>query len=34
MLAIEHWVPLGGREFAVLVLVVFAFTTIGMFARW
>jgi hypothetical protein len=34
VLAIEHWIPLGAREFAVLVLAAFAIIAVGTFAHW
>lgn len=32
--AIDQWMPLGGRQFALLVLVVFAAVAVGLFTQW
>jgi hypothetical protein len=32
--AIGQWVPLGGRAFALIVLVAFGAVTMGLFTQW
>lgn len=33
-IAIGRWVPLGGRQFAVIVLVAFGAVAVGLFTQW
>ncbi len=32
--AIGQWVPLGGRQFALIVLVAFGAVAVGLFTQW
>jgi hypothetical protein len=33
-IAIAQWAPLGGREFALIVLVAFGVLALGLFTQW